>query len=254
MTAATFIASAEAPATAKHSLATSVLLHLFPGAAMAAIYVVIAPLGMQAGLPPLLILSVLALVVLAPLEIGHLLVVGRRGGGRWTFRGAVELPRPMPWRFGLILMLAVAAALVLYGLSQPADRWFARHVMGFLPPWFDYSGLASYRRLGQGALIATVALRFVADVVVLPAAEELYFRGYLMPRIPGPGWIAPIASAALFAAYHFWQPYNWPSIFCFSLPMIVAAWWCKDVRLSIAAHATLNLLGFAAFAVAVLRP
>ena len=75
-----------------------------------------------------------------------------------------------------------------------------------------------------------------------------------MPRIPGPAWIAPLASAALFAAYHFWQPYNWPSIFCFSLPMIVAAWWWKDVRLSIAAHMALNLIGFAAFAVAVLRP
>ena len=255
MTATTFIAPAAAPAMAKHALATSVLLHLFPGAAMAAIYVAIAPLGMSAGLPPLLILSVLALAVLAPLELGHLLLVGRRGAGRWSLRDAVDLPRLMPaWRFGLILLVAVAAALVLYGLSQPADRWFAGHVMGFLPPWFDYSGLASYRRLGRGVLITTVVLRFVADVVVLPAAEELYFRGYLMPRIAGPGWTAPLASAGLFAAYHFWQPYNWPSIFCFSLPMIVAAWWWKDVRLSIAAHVALNLIGFAAFAVAVLRP
>jgi hypothetical protein len=131
--------------------------------------------------------------------------------------------------------------------------WFARNFMGFLPGWFDYSNLSAYRGLAPGILAATVVARLTADVVVVPIAEELYFRGYLLNRIPGPSWLAPFVDAALFAVYHFWQPYNWPSIFCFSLPMIWAVWRFKDVRISIAAHVLLNLLGFAGFAAAVLH-
>jgi membrane protease YdiL (CAAX protease family) len=60
-------------------------------------------------------------------------------------------------------------------------------------------------------------------------------------------------SAALFAVYHLWQPYNWPSIFCFTLPMIWAVARFKGVRLAIAIHVLMNLLGFVTFAALVLR-
>jgi hypothetical protein len=256
MTATTIDAAApEHPATAKHGALTSMTLHLVPGAAMTLAYLALAPLGMAAGLPPLLTLSVCALVVLAPLEIGHLLAIGRRASGRWTLRGAVVFPpRMKTWKFVVIVAVAFAATIVLYAMSRPADLWFAAHIMRFLPRWFDYSDLSAYRHLQPAVLAAMLIARFVADIVVVPATEELYFRGYLLGRIPSPAWLAPFVSAALFAVYHFWQPYNWPSIFCFTLPMIWAVAWFKDVRLSIATHVLLNLLGFATFAAAILRP
>lgn len=240
--------------TGKHTLATSVLLHLFPGAALVAIYLLLAPLVIRFGLPPLLTSCVLALVVMAPLEVGHLLRLGRRMTGVWTIRGPVTFTKPMaPWRYALIVPAVIAITILAYALSQPADRWFHTQIMPFLPAWFDYFSLDQYRRLAPGVLAATLIARFLADIVVVSAAEELYFRGYLMPRIPGPAWLAPIASAILFAIYHFWQPYNWPSIACFTLPMILAVWWTKDVRISIASHILLNFIGFVTFAVAVLH-
>lgn len=250
--AATVETSAETTPTTKHSLANSVLLHLAPGAVLAAAYVALAPSGLALGWPPVLVLSLLSLALLAPLELGHLLRLARRETGRWTLRTVVAFPRPMKlWRFGALVAAVLAATIVLYALAQPADRWFARHVMGFLPPWFDYGRPGLYRGLAPSLAIATLAARFVADVVALPAIEELYFRGYLLPRIPAPPALAPFVSGALFAVYHFWQPYNWPSIFCFSLPMIFAVAWLKEVRVSIATHAALNLLGFVAFAAAI---
>ncbi len=255
MTAATIDAAApEVHAAARHALPASVALHLVPGAAMALAYVALAPLGIAAGLPPLLTLSVCALFVLAPLEIGHLLAIGRRGSGRWTLAGVVAPPpRIKSWKFVAIVACAFAATIMLYAASRPADLWFAGHIMGFLPRWFDYSDLAAYRHLPPAVLAATLIARFAADILVVPATEELYFRGYLLSRIPGPAWLAPFVNAALFAIYHFWQPYNWPSIFCFTLPMILAVAWFKDVRLSITTHVLLNLLGFVAFAAAILH-
>ena len=253
MTATTFHAAAAQGA--KHTLATSVALHLFPGAVLVMFYLLLAPLGMKMGLPPLLTSCALAVIVLAPLEIGHLLLIARRGGGRLSLRGAVDMPPPMKiWRYIAITLGLVAVSIAMYAFSLPADRWFGRQISGLLPAWYDYARLDAYRHLGAGVLAWVLALRFAADVVVVPAAEELYFRGYLLPRIPGPAWLAPLASGALFAVYHFWQPYNWPSIFCLTPPMTVAVWRTRDVRLSIATHVTMNLIGFISFAAAVLRP
>jgi membrane protease YdiL (CAAX protease family) len=250
----TALALARPADSAKHSLATSVLLHLFPGAALVAAYLLLAPLGMRFGLPPLLTSCILALVIMAPLEIGHLLRLGRQMTGAWTIRGPVTFTKPMAfWRYALIVPAVIAVTILAYALAQPADLWFKHQVMGFLPAWFDYFDLGQFRRLAPGVIAATLIARFLADVVVVSAAEELYFRGYLLPRIPAPAWLAPIVSAVLFAIYHFWQPYNWPSIALFTLPMILAVWWTKDVRISIACHILLNLLGFVVFAVAVLH-
>ncbi len=254
MTATTYVASL-APPTARHSLATSVALHLLPGAALVIPYLVLAPLGIRAGIPPLLTSCVLALMVMAPLEIGHLLEIGRRATGRWTIRPAVDLPPPMPlWRYVAITLGLVAATIVMYALSRPADLWFSARIMRFLPAWYDYANLQAFKHLAPSVIIATLVLRFLADVVVVSAAEELYFRGYLLPRMPGPAWLAPVLNAALFAIYHFWQPYNWPSIFLFTLPMILAVWFTRDARLSIYTHIALNFVGFLTFAVAVLHP
>ena len=253
MTATTW--DAPVAPTTKHTLATSVALHLFPGAVLVILYLFLAPLGMKLGLPPLLTSCALAVTVLGPLEIGHLLRIARRNSGRWSLRGAVDLPPPMKlWRYVVITLGLVAASIAVYAVSLPADRWFGSRIMGLLPSWYDFFRVDPYRHLGAGVLVALLVLRFLADVVVTSTAEELYFRGYLLPRIPGPAWLAPIINAALFAIYHFWQPYNWPSIFCFTLPMILAVWRTKDVRLSIATHVTMNLIGFVAFAAAVLRP
>ncbi len=250
---ATTLDTPAAPTTTKHTLATSVVLHLFPGAVMVILYLFLAPLGMRLGLPPLLTSCALALTVLGPLEIGHLVLIARRNGE--GLRRVVDLPPPMKlWRYVVITLGLVAISIALYAASLPADRWFAQHIMGLLPSWYDFFRLDPYRHLGTGMLAALLVLRFLADVVVVSAAEELYFRGYLLPRIPGSAWLAPLANGALFAVYHFWQPYNWPSIFCFTLPMILAVWRTRDVRLSIATHVTMNLIGFIAFAAQVLRP
>lgn len=255
MTATILNASATSPKADRHSLATSVALHLFPGAAMVSCYLVLAPLGIRYGYPPLLTSCVVALAVMAPLEIGHLLLIGRRNVGKLSLRGAVELPRPMTlWRYPAITVGLIAAAIAMYELTLPADRWFAGQIMRFLPTWYDFTAIEPYRHLGRTVLLSTLALRLLADVVVVSAAEELYFRGYLLPRIPGPAWLAPILNSALFAIYHFWQPYNWPTIFCITLPMTLAVWRTKDVRLSIATHVTMNLIGFGTFAAVLLQP
>ena len=73
--------------------------------------------------------------------------------------------------------------------------------------------------------------------------EELYFRGYLLPRLSHWGWYAPIINAFLFTLQHFWQPYNYLLIFLLVLPEVMIVRWKRNIRFSILCHCTANTLG-----------
>ncbi|MEV6769655.1 CPBP family intramembrane glutamic endopeptidase [Nocardia sp. NPDC051030] len=72
--------------------------------------------------------------------------------------------------------------------------------------------------------------------VSLPLIEELYFRGFLLPRIAHlRGW-APVVSTVVFALYHLWSPWVFVSRVIFTFPGYWFAWREKDIRLSIGMH------------------
>jgi hypothetical protein len=123
------------------------------------------------------------------------------------------------------------------------DRYWQHALFSRLPAWFDYSAVGQYARFSRPVLIAVSSARLVLDGFLFPVVEELYFRGYLLPRMARLGWAAPFLNCALFAAYHFWQPYNFPAIFFISLPFVLGVWKARNLRLGIYTHVLLNTLG-----------
>ena len=104
--------------------------------------------------------------------------------------------------------------------------------------------------MDAGALLSFGSLS-ILDGIINPIIEELYFRGYLLPRISRFGWIAPLISAVLFTVQHYWQPYNYPLIFLIQLPIVYIVWWKRNIYISMLAHcggntigALLSLIGF----------
>src|SRR6476659_10752231 len=78
-------------------------------------------------------------------------------------------------------------------------------------------------------------------VIVAPVVEELYFRGYLLPRMPQRlrRWRAP-THVVLFAAYHLWSPWLIPTRVLAILPLAYIAVRTRDVRLGVVTHVVLN--------------
>ena len=69
------------------------------------------------------------------------------------------------------------------------------------------AGLAALlASMTKASLISWIALRLLGTAVLVPLVEEMFFRGYLLTRLDGPGWprrvLAIAVSATAFAAMH----------------------------------------------------
>jgi uncharacterized protein len=87
-----------------------------------------------------------------------------------------------------------------------------------------------------------VALSLALNVAV-PRVEELYFRGYLLPRMGHCGRWAPLVNTALFSLYHMWLPWEFFSRLAALLPAIYVVWWNRDLGVSVWVHVLLNSVG-----------
>lgn len=225
----------------RHSLARSALLHLLPGVAILAVYVAVEAVTAPLGFPALFALLAAVLVAGLPLQLGHLLALGRRRNGRWSLDGIVLLNAPLrPRRYLLLVPLLLIWSYLCYGLLTPVSDFLSRTAFGWLPGWFfrdDFSHVA------RPVLLATLALLLIVNCFVAPVVEELYFRGYLLPRLAWLGPRAPAVNLALFTLYHLWQPWLYPTLLLSLAPVIVAVWRTRSVKLGIATHCALNLIG-----------
>jgi uncharacterized protein len=87
---------------------------------------------------------------------------------------------------------------------------------------------------------ATLSISLIAFtlVVVVGAStvEELYFRGYLLPRLSRLGIGAPMLNTVLFALYHVWTPWLAVARVFAVFPLAFAFFRTHSVFLAIVVH------------------
>jgi uncharacterized protein len=227
----------------QHTLLHSAIAHLGPGVLITIFYLLTAPALMRRGLPPIFALLLAILFVALPVELGDLIRRGRKHNGRLSLRGVVLYREPLPWwQYPLFVIAFLIAALLLSGAAGFVDVAATSGLARILPPWFFLQDLTQYAAYSRTVLIGTLIASLVLNGVVGPVVEELYFRGYLLPRLSRFGAWAPLINAALFTIYHFWQPYAYVSVFAVAVPWVYLVWWKRNVYLGIAMHCALNLI------------
>jgi uncharacterized protein len=232
------------PAIEQWSLRRLLALHLLPGSLTTAFYIAAAPVVMRIGFPPLFAILLAIVLIVIPFEIGFLLREGKRLHGRWTLDGVIWLREPLGW--GRLIGLAVAVLIVSNLVAGPAailQPVISDRVWGWLPSWYFLHDPAQYAPYSRGTLIATLALSLLLNCFVAPIVEELYFRGYLLPRMSRFGGRAPLINVVLFALYHGWQPYAYLTITLALLPMVYAVWWKRNIYLGMVVHCLTNTIG-----------
>jgi uncharacterized protein len=222
----------------QHSVLRSAALHVLPGVLIALVFVAMIPLVRDAGLPPFMALIAADLVGM-PLMLGALLFMGYRRHGRPTLDGVVLYRRPLSLRRWLWLtptLLVIAA--VSMALFAPLGDWVQETFFAWLPADFV---LPMDLSAWVGPMLAPMLLLYFLVVAVgASIVEELYFRGYLLPRLSrfGPG--AAVLNAALFALYHVWSPWLLVGRFVAWIPLALAARRTRSVRLMSTVHVVGN--------------
>ena len=84
-----------------------------------------------------------------------------------------------------------------------------------------------------------------------PIVEELYFRGYLLPRISYMGTWAPLVSSVLFSVYHFFTPWQNPVRLMVLVPTTYIIVRNKNIYWGMIVHATLNTTAMILFLLSV---
>ncbi len=231
------------------SVGKSVLMHLLPGGLLTLLYFLIAPSIMAAGYPAIAALLLAILVILIPFELGLLLVLGYRKNGRLSLKGVVVWREPLPWTTfaWTVPLLTVWGAVIFVGLSS-LEGVFASRLFAWMPAWsLPTAAMSQFEGIARGKLMLTLVAAFVLNGFAGPAVEEMYFRGYLLPRVSRLGTVwAVVWNVVLFSVYHFFSPWGNLTRILALLPIVYVAARKRNIYISMSTHITLNVLGMLA--------
>ena len=228
----------------QHSISKTLALHLLPSAAGTLAYIILAPIFMQNGYPAILALLIAVTAVILPIELGVLFHQARKTSGTLSLKEILPYRKPLPkWQFvviplGLILWGFLATFFTSILDNTIAEAWFS-----WLPEWFFVFDLSQYEGYARPALMLTFYVYLIVNGVVMPFVEELYFRGYLLPRLERFGNWAPLINLSLFSLYHFWTPWGIISRILWLLPWVYVVWRKRNIYLIIITHITINVIG-----------
>ncbi|MHC4169033.1 MAG: lysostaphin resistance A-like protein [Planctomycetota bacterium] len=227
----------------QHSLAVSVLLHLLPGVLILAFFLAVTPSLTARGFPTLFCLFLAVAAVLIPFELGYILYKAKTKTGNLSLNRTVMYRRKIPlWQyFALIPPMLLMALVSYFVIAPPIQDSVKSQYFYWLPAWFslDYN----LAHCSKPVLWATWTMGVLFNGIAGPVVEELYFRGYLLPRISRLKAWAPLLNVSLFSVYHFFSPWRNLERILALLPGSYIIQWKKNIYLGMIPHCLLNTTG-----------
>jgi len=233
--------STAAQSIRQHALGKSFLLHIAPGILVTVAFLVLKPILEPTGYPPLLAFLLAILLIDIPYMLGIMLNEGKKLNGRFSLSGAVLYREKVSWKtFAGVFVAAFVVLYLLIMLTTPLSSLLAERAFSWLPQWFFLEDATQYEGYAKNILILVFTLQLLITGIFLPWVEELYFRGYLMPRISRYEKWAPLIGGFFFGLYHVWQLFGFVGVFLLGAGLGYVVWWKKDIRLSIGLHVFAN--------------
>lgn len=186
----------------KHSTTQSIILHVFPGVLVGCFYLLARQPVANMGYPSIVALILAYAFILILVELGYLLYQAKKTTGRFTLGGIISYRNSIPWWQYLAWVFTIFIAVgAIFTLFKPVDA-FLQEKLFFWMPDIKYGLDGNYSRK---TLIVTYSMVLLFVAVLSPLVEELYFRGYLLPRMKGK--FAPLLHSFLFAVQHILEPW-----------------------------------------------
>lgn len=232
-----------------HPIWKSVILHLLPGLLALVLFSLLARPVEALGYPSIMPWLITVLCVIIPFELGYLLYEGQKRNGRLSLSGVILYRQPLKVQQILLwTALTFVAVLVLFVLSGPVTNYFETKVFAWVPDWFMPDTGVEGGGFSKSALWIVNLASVIVFVIGIPIVEEMYFRGYLLPRISYLGGWAILVNSVLFALYHFTTPWIFVTRMLITLPVAYVAYRKQSIIPGIVVHMIANsvdvIMGF----------
>lgn len=231
-------------ALTKHTAFQTVFFHLAPGLIQLFIMVLLIPLSLRlgfAGMEGQFAGNLTDVFALMPLQIGFLLFVSKKATGTYCIFKLISFQEKSKfWEYLIFIVVMTAWALLIDAVLSPFENGLRDTLFRFVP---DHIAMrdADYTVLTKSKRIVAACFCIFANGVVAPFTEEIYFRGYLLPRIHLSPGLAVLVSAVLFSAYHFFSPWYFFSRILMTLPIYYLVIKRMNMRFSLIAHMIANI-------------
>ena len=226
----------------QHPLPLSILLHLFPGAVVTLFYILLVPPLLRVGVNNLITLNLLAVLVLTPIELGVLYQAGLLRSGKRSLEGIVLYREKLPrWQLAALAFgMLVWSALISLSLTPIFDPLLQQAMFAWVPAWFPLQ--TDFAAMPRQELIITLIISLICSSWIAPVVEELYFRGFLLPRLSRFGNWAPVINTVFFTLYHFFTPWAFVERVLMVTPLAWLVQKKRSIYISITTHLLLNTL------------
>lgn len=242
------------PEVKQHTPIRSILLHLLPGIfILVSILLFSHPLfaklsGIDERLSPLLAYLLSIMIGLIPIQVGILLLAARSETGNYSIWKIINYTEKSPVKEYLLLVPAfILYFLVLFGVIAPLIQpYIVESFFSWWPDQYNFQNLLQNPSsvAGYGGIRALILFYLLLSCILGPLVEELYFRGYLLPRMEGyAGKWAPLLNTVLFSMYHFFSPWENLIRIVASYPLIYTVWRKRNIRFGILVHVLVNSIG-----------
>lgn len=172
--------------TAQHTAFQTILLHLLPGAFQFIIILLLIPLAIRlgfAGAEGFLAGSLSDIIAMVPLQIGLLLFIAKKTTNTYNISALIPFKEKAKlWEYLIFIAVMIAWALCVNAVLSPLENGLRDSLFSFVPDAVALRNM-DFSMLERGRLIFVLCFSVLANGIIAPVTEELYFRGYLLPRI-----------------------------------------------------------------------
>lgn len=222
----------------QHSLPRSAVLHLLPGILTGIAFFLIAPITQRNGLPSLWAHGIADLLVILPFIFGVLFYEGYRRNRRLSLEGVVLYRERIPWWQYLVYVPLVFFSSAIVLLLAPVTNFISDSLFSWWPAMYELP--FDLRGYPPSVIASTFIITFLVVCLLAPIAEEMYFRGYLLPRLSRFGfWAVPIHTT-LFGLFHVWTPWMFVARAIGAIPFVYAAQRKQNIYIGMIAHILFN--------------
>ncbi len=196
-------------------------------------------------IPPVLSLLLAIVFVLIPFELGVILHTSKKEYGSFSLKSAFLFNNKLPVvKLILYAIIPFIIGGVAFMVIQPFEnRILLDTVFQFVPKEYQLADFIN--QIGnypKATIIITLILYFSLNGFAGPIVEELYFRGYILPRLSRFKGFSPIITAVLFSLYHLFSPWENVTRIVALIPYHYVVWKKKNIFIGMIVHCSMNLI------------